>query len=143
MAAGRRPPIIPRNSLAEGRIAGRKPPLPYKLAVMKRHEQRRMERGMAGIAAIGGAKAPPRQVSMLAAFTAVDPVRERGLERAGKVIRKAQDRAMREAEAAEAAAVPTLSTDLQAGDAQAEPRTTRPPKPKPGRYDGLKDGQPG
>lgn len=137
MAEGRKPPIIPRNFLAEGRIAGRKPPLPYKLAIMRKHEQRRMERGMAGIAAIGGVKAPPMQMSLLAARTAVDPRRERGLEHAGRMIRKAQDRAEREAKAAQAVVA------TPPGNAPTEPRTTRPPKPEPGRYGGLKDGPPG
>lgn len=138
MAEGRKPPITPRNFLAEGRIAGRKPPLPYKLAIMRKHEQRRMERGMAGIAAIGGVKAPPMQMSLLAARTAVDPRRERGLEHAGRMIRKAQDRAEREAKAAETVVSTAPGTDPPAGNAPTGPRTTRPPKRDPGRYDGLR-----
>ncbi len=132
MPAGRSPPILPRlNPLTAGRIAGHKPlVLPYKLAAQRRREQWRMAKGMKQIAAIGGAVGPPKRVDLLAARTAAlhpAPARER--QRAKENARQKRDQ--------EAAG----EAQTTAADAPA-PRSLRPPKAEPGRYAGLKNGQP-
>lgn len=101
--------------------------MPYKLAVQRRRERRRMEKGMKQIAAIGGAVAPPKRVDMLATRTAVDPTRPRGQEKASGIVRLA---AVREAQQG-------------AQTHTAAPRSLRPPRLEPGRYAGLNSGQPG
>jgi hypothetical protein len=136
MPAGRSPPILPRlNPLTAGRIAGRKPPMPYKVAVQRMRERQRLAKGMKQIAAIGGAAAPPKRVEMLAAKTAVDPVRARALERTCPVTRQGQHDLVAD-EAKQAA--------RDAAAAAPEPHRLRPPQlVKAGRYAELKNGQPG
>ncbi len=130
MPAGRSPPIIPSlNPLTSGRSAGRKPSMPYKLAVQRRRERQRMAKGMKQIAAIGGAVAPPKRVDLLATRTAAlspPPAREW----AKQIIRQKHDQTMREAEHA--------ATDEPAP----EPRSLRPPRMETSRYAALKNEQP-
>lgn len=135
MPAGRSPPILPRlNPLT----AGRKPPMPYKVAVQRMRERQRLAKGMKQIAAIGGAVAPPKRVEVLAARTAAlspPPVRARTLERTGRVTRQGQ-RDLVTDEAKQAA--------RDAAAAAPEPHSLRPPQlVKAGRYAELKNGQPG
>jgi hypothetical protein len=139
MPAGRSPPILPRlNPLTAGRIAGRKPPMPYKVAVQRMRERQRLAKGMKQIAAIGGAAAPPKRVEMLAAKTAAlspPPVRARALERTCPVTRQGQHDLVAD-EAQQAA--------MDAAAAALEPHSLRPPRlVKAGRYAELKNGQPG
>lgn len=131
MPAGRSPPIIPSlAALTSSRSAGRKPPLPHKLAAQRMRERQRLAKGMKQIAAIGGAVGPPKRVDLLAARTAAlhpAPARERQRT-------KENPRQKRDQEAAgEAQTTPA--------DAPA-PRSLRPPRAEPGRYAGLKNGQP-
>ena len=142
MAVGRKPPIIqPRNMLAEGRIAGRRPPLPFRLAVQRQYEHQRLERGLRPIAAIGGAPPPPRSVDLLAARNGINPAHERAIDRAGAIIRKVQDRIVREECRPQDGGIgndPSGAAKTNVGSR--DPRSARPPKPGPGRYGGLKDG---
>lgn len=137
MPAGRSPPILPRlNPLTAGRIAGRKPPMPYKVAVQRMRERQRLAKGMKQIAAIGGAVAPPKRVEVLAAKTATTHTAPaRVLERTGRVTRQGQ-RDLVADEAKQAA--------RDAAAAAPEPHSLRPPQlVKAGRYAELKNGQPG
>ena len=130
MSAGRSPPIIPSlNPLTSGCIVGRKPPMPYKLAVQRRRERQRMAKGMKQIAAIGGAVAPPKRVDMLATRTAaLSPPPARARERA-EGIRQKHDQTMRETS--------------QASSNAPEPPSIKPRRVETGRYVSLKNQQPG
>lgn len=131
MPAGRSPPIIPSlNPLTSGRSAGRKPSMPYKLAVRRQRERQRMAKGMKQIAAIGGAVAPPKRVDMLATRTAaLSPPPARAREHAEGIRQKRQQDAERE--------TPQASSDATA------PPNIRPPRVETGRYVSLKNQQPG
>ena len=69
----------------------------------------------------------------------------RGMSRVEKAIRRAQERAAEAAQEAESNAAYVASfADPRADEAEtADPRSTRPPRPEAGRYDGLKGGEPG
>ena len=127
MPAGRSPPILPRlNPLT----AGRKPPMPYKVAVQRMRERQRLAKGMKQIAAIGGAVAPPKRVDMLATRTAaLSPPPARAREHAEGIRQKRQQDAERE--------TPQASSDATA------PPNIRPPRVETGRYVSLKNQQPG
>jgi len=127
MPAGRSPPIIPSlNPLTSGRGVGRKPPMPYKLAVQRRRERQRMAKGMKQVAAIGGAVAPPKRVDVLATKTAgVHSAPARALERADRGIRRKHEQAEHETR-----------------QAAPEPPSIRPPRVETGRYVSLKNQQP-
>lgn len=131
MPAGRSPPIIPSlNPLTSGRIVGRKPPMPYKLAVQRRRERQRMAKGMKQIAAIGGAVAPPKRVDVLATRTAaLSPPPARARERVEGIRQKRQQAAERE--------TPQASSNAP------EPSSIKPPRVETGRYVSLKNQQPG
>ena len=128
MPAGRSPPIIPSlNPLTSGRGVGRKPSMPYKLAVRRQRERQRMAKGMKQIAAIGGAVGPSKRLDILATRTAVAPSRSR--ERTG-IVRQAQGQAPCQERQTEEVAAP-------------QTRSLRPPtRPEAGRYARLKDGYP-
>lgn len=128
MPVGRSPPILPRlNPPTAGRRTGRKPPMPYKLAVQRMRERQRLAKGMKQIAAIGGAVAPPKRVELLAARTAVAPSHSR---QSTGIVRQAQGQAVRQERQAEEAATPQT------------PSLRPPTRPEAGRYARLKDDYP-
>lgn len=128
MPAGRSPPIIPSlAALTSSRSAGRKPPLPHKLAAQRMRERQRLAKGMKQIAAIGGAVGPPKRIDVLAARTAVAPSR---LRRRTGIVPQRHDQTQREAEPAATA------------EPAPEPRSLRPPRVEASRYAALKNQPP-
>lgn len=141
MAAGRKPPIIPPCNRLAGQT-GKRPPLPFYVALMKMRDRQRLEitqgRSLRILSLAGADKAQllpsDPQAAARHAMTGLDPVAEKGRLKAAYAIRRARERAA-EAEK-QAAALETLRL-LENGAPQ--PRSTRPPTPQPGRYDGLKE----